>query len=397
MTRNSNKKCYDCGFYTRSTNKNNRCENCAEEKQAEQEDKCGFCAEMVTNQHKGVKCDGCKLWIHTKCGKISKRLYQTLEEEDDQLWFCKECKPKIINISEEARILRNENRILSEEVREREEQIRWLKQKIQGSGRDRDNGEEGDNREEIVRKAVTEVLARLDNRGVKQGERAETVPGRYREPRESRQPRLDQRQGSGEKEPTRGEAMQGEEHRKKNLIMFNLPESKKDDHSERKTEDLVRCEEVIKESVGVQDLYIEEVFRLGRFEPGKTRGLLIKLKDQRTKWAVIGKSKRLKDSSNEMRKNIIIVPDLTREEQVENKKLREELREKREQGGKWIIKRGKVIQIAERTYEASGTVGEEVDTVPVGPVTVETIATVEEVTVGTTTSVEERESTGITE
>ncbi|KAK7075231.1 hypothetical protein SK128_013118 [Halocaridina rubra] len=67
------------------------------------------------------------------------------------------------------------------------------------------------------------------------------------------------------------------ERRSNNVIMFNVPESNKDDSKERVHEDTEICSEVLKESLKVEEVEIEKVYRLGRRQEGKIRPLTVKL------------------------------------------------------------------------------------------------------------------------
>ena len=60
---------------------------------------------------------------------------------------------------------------------------------------------------------------------------------------------------------------------------------------------------------------------------------------------MIKRSKELKELDNPDIKNIFIAPDLTKKEREEQYKLKEELREKRDEGGKWIIKKDKAVKL----------------------------------------------------
>ena len=52
-----------------------------------------------------------------------------------------------------------------------------------------------------------------------------------------------------------------------------------------------------------------------------------------------------KHASRPEMKKVGIAPDMTQKQREENKLLREELIARRRQGGRWIIKQGKVIEI----------------------------------------------------
>ena len=46
---------------------------------------CKICEKPVLK-----KCENCKLWVHIKCNKIKKQIYNLLME-DDTAWYCIKC------------------------------------------------------------------------------------------------------------------------------------------------------------------------------------------------------------------------------------------------------------------------------------------------------------------
>ncbi|KAK7072835.1 hypothetical protein SK128_009659 [Halocaridina rubra] len=79
------------------------------------------------------------------------------------------------------------------------------------------------------------------------------------------------------------------ERRTNNVIMFNVPKSNKDDSKERVHEDTEICSEVIKERLKVEEVEIEQVYRLGRRQEGKMRPLTVTLTRGKGKWEAIKK------------------------------------------------------------------------------------------------------------
>ena len=59
----------------------------------------------------------------------------------------------------------------------------------------------------------------------------------------------------------------------------------------------------------------------------------------------MAKGKQLRNSVGSEIKRISIAPDLTKKEREENNRLLDELSERRAQGGKWIIRRGKLVRL----------------------------------------------------
>lgn len=143
--------------------------------------------------------------------------------------------------------------------------------------------------------------------------------------------------------------MKEKEKRKKNLVLFNIPENKKEEASESIKEDQRKCDELFQDILGVKDAEIYQIIRLGRTKPSRTgdrpRPVLVEMNEVGVKWALVKKSKELKDNDNSAIKEVIITPDLTRKEREENDKLREELKKRRSEGGQWIIRKGRVVRL----------------------------------------------------
>ena len=60
---------------------------------------------------------------------------------------------------------------------------------------------------------------------------------------------------------------------------------------------------------------------------------------------MVSRAKALKEERDEEKRKIGISPDLTRREREENFALRRLLAERRAEGGHWIIKRGRVVEV----------------------------------------------------
>ena len=52
---------------------------------------CGDCAKAVRVNQKGVQCDTCDVWFHTKCLKMPDAEYYRLADNCDLPWECREC------------------------------------------------------------------------------------------------------------------------------------------------------------------------------------------------------------------------------------------------------------------------------------------------------------------
>lgn len=51
---------------------------------------CGICAKAVRSNQRGIQCDNCDKWLHTRCIGLSCDDYAILQSNIDA-WSCKKC------------------------------------------------------------------------------------------------------------------------------------------------------------------------------------------------------------------------------------------------------------------------------------------------------------------
>ncbi|KVH89024.1 Post-SET domain-containing protein [Cynara cardunculus var. scolymus] len=99
----SNKKesqpCVSCGlFFPFKTTKKSKgitsqqqalCEHCSKLRKSKQY--CGICQKIWHHSDGGdwICCDGCNVWVHAECAKVSSKIFKDLEKID---YYCPECK-----------------------------------------------------------------------------------------------------------------------------------------------------------------------------------------------------------------------------------------------------------------------------------------------------------------
>ena len=54
-------------------------------------EKCGECANSLTDCDSWAQCEVCEKWFHTKCQNISDEVYSLIQENDGVHWYCKSC------------------------------------------------------------------------------------------------------------------------------------------------------------------------------------------------------------------------------------------------------------------------------------------------------------------
>ena len=145
------------------------------------------------------------------------------------------------------------------------------------------------------------------------------------------------------------EAME-RQRRRKCLIVSGLPEHTQGSAVERRAHDIESLKSLAAEA-GVDNLEPEEVVRIGRITSSRPRLLRFKCKTVNEKFTLLKKSMNLRHNSTFSR--VFINPDMTRFQRETNKKLRKELRSRREAGEKVLIHRGRITREADVQVSAS--------------------------------------------
>ena len=143
------------------------------------------------------------------------------------------------------------------------------------------------------------------------------------------------------------------EERKNNLIIFNLKESIKEDVNEATNEDLLQLKEVLKITNPemtdnlINDLSSNDFTRLGKKtqnpkDDSKIRPIKLQVPNEPTKYRIIKNTYKLKSCVNHPK--IGIKFDLTRQQQAEDREMRQELVRRKAANEDVMIFRGRIIE-----------------------------------------------------
>ena len=136
------------------------------------------------------------------------------------------------------------------------------------------------------------------------------------------------------------------EKRKLNVVVHNLPEEIGETASERSAKDQAAFQTLVMEGLKLR-INTTKSFRAGRKMADKPRLLIVTMDSVEAKVDLLSLVSQLKETRY---KHIYINPDLTKLEREEGKKLRAELKSRREAGERNLtIRRGKVVSLALRS------------------------------------------------
>ena len=132
------------------------------------------------------------------------------------------------------------------------------------------------------------------------------------------------------------------EKRKLNLIVHNLPESTSAEASVRKNEDTQNVTSLINKYIGV-NAHISNVTRIGK-QTGRPRLTKVTLTTREEKFKILRNRLNLRKKEHPTHvTKVFITPDLTPQEQIQNKQLCARISELNKQDKLYRIKNGKIV------------------------------------------------------
>ena len=349
---------------------------------------CGICQVKVREDQMALKCDMCGKWFHVECMQMKKENYKKMIEMNDSAgvkWYCFKCEKKVENmenIQKENIALKKQNTKLQQENFEVGQMLKQLIERIDRMEKFIEKRIE----EDIDRKAKlfqADVAEKIEGLKLGYDEILSEVnqmkmsgllqPGEVKQSKEEIEKELYQikedivREGVEEMKKERGveeKKVNGlllkmedieKERKKKNIMIFNLRESKKEAAKDRYMEDEENCKKIFTEELEVQNIHIEKVIRIGRADPNKVRPLMVKMGSEEEKSKILQNTKKLRYSEEFVR--VYLARDLTEKEREKDRNLRLELKEKREKEDDWyIIKRGKVVRAEKEGRQNQGRI-----------------------------------------
>ena len=247
------------------------------------------CDKEIGAKEKCIECEACMEWFHPKCQDLSERAFDAIDEFK-LFWICKRCHERMRDVLDTGRkleacvemaekritkaVMETKRQTADEMLKQTEDQLKRMQEQV---------AEQMQSTSVMLKKAV--------QKQEKEGERA------------------------------------------KNLIIFGLKESSKEDPSEKKEEDKMNITELSKAVCGEEvDLKILDIVRLGKkgedrsaSASEKPRLILVKFETKDDADKLFRKRFGLKDAGHT---NVYVNRDVSKEEREIQYKLREELKRK---------------------------------------------------------------------
>lgn len=244
---------------------------------------CPHCKEVVTTE--GVQCSCCAYWFHCICEDIDEREYEFLAKASKKIsWSCTTC-------TEGVRVLREEVSSLGIRQMKIEKDIEGIKTTNEEILSDVDD----------LKKSVTKVNQEINNLS-SQNSTSRVI-----------------------------DELRERERRKKQVVVFHLPESDKDEVDDRKADDQAAVEALCEKVFQCPAPEMEQVFRFGRKTIERPRPLMIRLKTEEDMENILEKWKKIPLGARRKKTPCVIVKDMTPEERTHLQALRQEQKKKQEE------------------------------------------------------------------
>ena len=133
-----------------------------------------------------------------------------------------------------------------------------------------------------------------------------------------------------------------------NVIIHNVPESTVAESSVCISHDTKTVSDIAK-SIDAGPVEIVNITRLGKKLDGRPRLMKVQLSNLNQKRRMLSNAKKLRANSSTFQK-VYVTPDLSLNERQENKRLRDELLQRKKDGEKdLMIRRGKIVRKVDPT------------------------------------------------
>jgi len=261
---------------------------------------CGQCKKQIGKKGKSIACDRCEAWYHLGCADMLSEEFKFLHRSQNNniKWFCRSCTPVSTDKSSDNDLFAKQETKLNQVLA----MVRELKAQ----------------NEEILKKLNEEKLDLLVKAHV--------------------QEQID----------TKNER----EERKNNIIIFNLDECEEDGIEKERKHDKREVGKLfgkICPEVEVKEIREENFVRLGRKAntkvgsgvQKKNRPIKVVLPEEQSKGKILKKAKNLRGLAEYSK--VGIAPDKTMKERMEDKKLRTELKTRKQNNEDVVVFNGKVM------------------------------------------------------
>ena len=312
------------------------------------------CGDPVRDGENGIRCDKCLTWYHSTCQSIPKAAVNAAGRFSMLHWFCSLCHASIFNAPKkdvcsktnealdllEKGVLKNINDQMETMKRAVNEHIKLVNRAFRQQ--EEMNIEQTKLMERSVRLQHESKASYADMVRGSCADIAKEVSHKVNDIIADKVQALSVPEPSKDIDTAVNSALD-RERRKLNVVVHNLPETTPTVDQTREKGDLLKFSTIIKENLKLI-IRASKCHRVGKLLEDRPRLLVVTLENFETKMELLRASSELR-TTTEWR-NLYINPDLTPAEREANRRLRQELAQRRAAGEENIgIRHGSIVKL----------------------------------------------------
>ncbi len=299
---------------------------------------CGksICSKKIVSKSKAVSCDSCHISWHIQCAELDEATYKVLtlpnSSEKGIFWLCLSCRPEATFIFEAKKVISKETQDIKTQVKKLENslesKLKALEQKIFNRV---------DTQQNHLDKNIKSFADAVKNKLEQNNTTTSALDTLNNEVKTLKTNIEDNINTERERNLKKSKA--------NNIILFNVPESKGDKQEEYKN-DVEKIKSILEElDLGKED--VKQMFRIGKSSAERPRPIIMKFNnEEKRNNALKLRNIYYKDTQTRENIKIFITIDRTVNEQIQHKKLVQQLKEMKSQGKENLfIRNGEIVSI----------------------------------------------------
>ena len=290
---------------------------------------CCGCGVIITDDVKALQCDRCQAadaWKCVDCLNLPKDMYDHLINDDNCClrWFCESCDKQAMDLTQKTEGQSSEkvDSLITLDEKLLELKTPTAEDAIKNKCDVTDMLRLKDRIQRIERRVMTNEKE-LEPRLVVLEEQVKSSPAVLQTDKDNAVSDEELIKVVVQEEINRKSAEEREQEiRKRNIIIYRVPEKRMENVTERKESDTVFVRDLIDGVFNskLEEQDIERMYRLGQFSEGKTRPLLVAFRNVELKDHIMSNLSNLKQTVEKFR-GISVAHDLSPREREERKQL----------------------------------------------------------------------------
>ncbi len=294
------------------------------------------CCKKIGVKSKAIACDYCNQWWHMQCAEMDDKTYSVLSQSNSSgkgvFWFCSRCRPNSTLIFETKKIIANETHDIKAQVKQLENSLEAKLKLLEEQFLNKVDTQQNHLNKNM--QSITNVVTTKLEQNNKTSSALTTLNNEFRTLKTNIENNI-----KTEKERNLKKL------KANNIILFNMPES--EGEKQKAYKDDVEKIKTLFEELKLEKEDVKQIFRIGKTAADRPRPIIVKFNnEEKRKDALKLRNVYYKNNQTQENIKIFITVDRTVNEQIQHKKLVQQLRDMKSQGKENLfIRNGEIVTI----------------------------------------------------